>query len=526
MSSLTRILGSFAVSLGMASPLLAQSGAQSATARSAVETITETDFRSRVGVLADDSMRGRDTPSPQLEQAAAWVASQFRRIGLAPAGDNGSYLQYAGLRRSRSDSASAVTVKANGVATTLRLGREILLLGGPPPRSRTALSVVLMAGVPADLEHPFAGVTARGKAVVLFAPPDELRNSVLNPLLTAATAEGVSAWIVASDIPEAQWTRLAPRSLSIDLWELPDGPERDGHEAPALFVVQQSQLGAVLSAVGEDATSMMAPPSPEVRDLTGAELALEPVWNVSPELRVPNVVGVLEGSDPSLRHESVVFLAHMDHVGVTADGRCAAVGADSICNGANDNASGTVGVIELAEAYASMHPRPRRTMVFLTVAAEERGLLGASYYTDHPAVPLERTVAAINFDMLARNDPESIQLVAKDYSTLGVVADRSAKKHPELHMVPVVDEAQHGFAFQSSDHYPFAIKGVPVLFFFSGLHPDLHGPTDSPENADFDKAARVARLAFYIGLEVANADSRPEWDPAAREKVVGKTGGH
>jgi hypothetical protein len=526
MSSLTRILGSFAASLGMASPLLAQSGAQSATARSAVETITETDFRSRVGVLADDSMRGRDTPSPELEQTAAWVASQFRRIGLAPAGDDGSYIQYAALRRSRPDSASAVTVKANGVATTLRLGREILLLGGPPPRSRTALPVVLMAGVPADLEHPFGSVSARGKAVILFAPPDQLRNNVLNPLTTAASAEGVAAFIVASDVPEAQWTRLAPRSLALDLWEVSGTPRGEAQRGTALFFVQHGRLAGVLSAVGENAGSLMAPAAPEARDLAGVELTLEPVWNVSPELRVPNVVGILEGSDPALRDEAVVFVAHMDHVGVTADGRCAAAGADSICNGANDNASGTVGVIELAEAYASMHPRPRRTMVFLTVAAEERGLLGASYYTDHPAVPLERTVAAINFDMLARNDPESIQLVAKDYSTLGVVADRSAKEHPELHMVPVVDEAQHGFAFQSSDHYPFASKGVPVLFFFSGLHPDLHGPTDSPENADFDKAARVARLAFYIGLEVANADGRPEWDPAAREKVVGKTGGH
>lgn len=526
MSPLVRILWISLIAVGSASPLLAQSAGESAEVRRAAATITEADFQARIGVLAHDSMRGRDTPSPQLEQAAAWIASEFRRIGLTPGGDGGTYLQHASLRRSRPDSASAVTVTANGASTTLRLGREIAFLGGPPPRSRAALPIVLMAGVPPDLEHPFGDVAVRGKTVILFAPPDQLRNSVMNPLTAGATEAGVAALIVASDVPGDQWSRLAARSLAGELWELTGRPPRDRQNGIPLFFVQQSSLGGFLSAAGEDAGVLMAPPNPELRQLAGAELALEPAWTVTPELRVPNVVGVLEGSDPALRDEAVVFLAHMDHVGVTADGRCGAVGADSVCNGANDNASGTVGVIELAEAYASMHPRPRRTMVFLAVAAEERGLLGASYYTDHPAVPLERTVAAINFDMLVRNDPESIQLVAKDYSTLGATADRVAGEHPELRMAPVVDEAQHGFAFQSSDHYPFAVKGVPVLFFFSGLHPDLHGPTDSPENADCDKGARVARLAFYIGLDVANADTRPQWDPEAKASVMERAAGH
>ena len=525
MSSLTRLLGVLVLAAGSASPLLAQSTATSPAARRAVETITEADFQARVGVLAHDSMRGRDTPSPQLEQAAKWVASEFGRVGLTPAGDDGSFIQHVTLRRSRPDPASAVTVTGNGTATTLSLGREIAFLGGPAPASRTELPLVLMAGIPADLEHPFGDIPVRDKAVILFAPPDRLQNSVLNPLLAAATAEGVGAWIVASDLPPDQWDRLAARSLAGDRWELP-GSAQDSHDGPGLYFVQHRSLGAFLTAAGEEPVSLMAASPARVWAVDGAEVALEPAWNVTPDLRVPNVVGVLEGSDPTLRDEAVVFVAHMDHVGVTANGRCGAVGADSVCNGANDNASGTAGVMELAEAYASMHPRPRRTMVFVTVAAEERGLLGSAYYVEHPVVPLERTVAAINFDMLARNDPESIQLIAKAYSTLGTTADEVAAAHPELHMAPVIDESQHGFAFQSSDHYPFAVKGVPVLFFFSGLHPDLHGPTDSPENADFDKAARVARLAFYIGLEVANADGRPQWDPEAKASVMGRAAGH
>ena len=525
MSSLTRLSGVFVLAAGAASPLLAQSGSVPPTATRAAETITEADFQARVGVLADDSMRGRDTPSPELERAATWVASEFRRIGLAPGGDGGSYLQYATLRRSRPDSASAVTITVGSGTVTLRLGREIALLGGPVPQARTVLPIVLMAGVPADLDHPFGDVPVRDKAVILFAPPDRLSNDVLNPLMGAATAEGVGAWIVASDVPPERWNRLAVRSLAGDRWELP-GSARDSHTGHPLFVVQQQSLDAISKAAGEAPAALMAPSAPWVRALDGADLALEPAWSVTPDLHVPNVVGVLEGSDPALRDEAVVFVAHMDHVGVTADGRCGAVGADSVCNGANDNASGTAAVVELAQAYATMHPRPRRTMVFVTVAAEERGLLGAAYYVEHPVVPLDRTVAAINFDMLARNDPESIQLIAKAYSTLGTTADEVAAAHPELRMTPVIDESQHGFAFQSSDHYPFAVKGIPVLFFFSGLHPDLHGPADSPENADFDKAARVARLAFYIGLEVANADGRPQWDPTAKASVMERAGGH
>jgi hypothetical protein len=516
----------FLVALPLGAHAQATPTVSPAAARRAAELITESGFRARLEALAHDSMRGRDTPSRELEKAADWVAAEFRRIGLTPAGDDGSYLQRVRLGRSRPDSASSVTATANGVATTWRLGREVAFLGGPPPESHRTLPVVLLAGVPADLSDPFGDVPVGGRAVMLVAPGDQLRNSVLNPLLEAATGAGVAVWIVAAAVPDEQWARLAARSLAGDQWEVAGRPPSSGQDAPALFFVQERSAAAFLSAAGEDPGTLLSPGAHGVRALAGAELTLEPVWNESPELVVPNVVGVLQGSDPTLRDEAVVFVAHMDHVGVTADGRCAAVGADSICNGANDNASGTVGVIELAEAYASLRPRPRRSLVFVTVAAEERGLLGAYHYADHPAIPIERTVAAVNFDMLVRNAPDSIQLIAKEYSTLGAVADRMAAEHSELNMVPFVDPVQHGFAFQSSDHYPFAVKGVPVLFFFSGLHEDLHGPTDSPERADCDKGARVARLAFYIGLEVANADGRPTWDPAARARVVGGGGGH
>ncbi len=496
--------------------------ASPAEVQRAAEGITESGFRARLETLAHDSMRGRDTPSRELEKAADWIAAEFRRIGLAPAGDDGSYLQRVRLQRGRPDSAYSVTVTANGVATTWMLGRDAAFPGGPPPGSRHTMPVVLLAGMPSDLDDPFGDVPVRDRAVLLVVAPSQLNPSTIGPLAAAATAQGAGLLLVAAAVPAAQWTGLVGGSFAQDQWQLAGRPQ----SRTAIMLVQDTSVGPVLAGAGEDLAVVQTPEGQGVRLLAGAELTLDPRWIVAPELVVPNVVGMLEGSDPMLRDEAVVFVAHMDHVGVTADGRCAAVGADSICNGANDNASGTVGVIELAEAYASLRPRPRRSMVFVTVAAEERGLLGAYHYADHPVIPIERTVAAIDFDMLVRNAPDSIQLIAKEYSTLGALADSMAGEHPELHIVPFVDPALHDFVFQSSDHYPFAVKGVPVLFFFSGLHDDLHGPTDSPERADCDKGARVARLAFYIGLEVANADGRPTWDPAARARIVEGGGGH
>jgi Zn-dependent M28 family amino/carboxypeptidase len=206
-------------------------------------------------------------------------------------------------------------------------------------------------------------------------------------------------------------------------------------------------------------------------------------------------------------------------VGIVAGGRCEPAGdlpADSVCNGADDNASGTVGVIELAEAFATLRVHPARTVVFAALTAEERGLLGSRYYVDHPVVPIEKTVAVINLDMIARTPHDTAGLVGKDYSSLGAMVDRVSAGHPELHLTPA---ELHGM-YPASDHYPFAQRGVPALFFFSGEHPDLHTTADNPERANAEQAARIVRLVFHVGLEAANAPERPVWNMEARARVV------
>lgn len=233
----------------------------------------------------------------------------------------------------------------------------------------------------------------------------------------------------------------------------------------------------------------------------------------------PNVVGVLRGSDPALRDQYVVYSAHMDHVGMRAPD----ASGDSIWNGADDNASGTVAVMEVAEAMASLPTPPRRSIIFLLVSGEERGLWGSAWYADHPTVPASRIVANLNADMVGRNWSDTIVAIGKEHSDLGQTLERVNAAHPELGMTAIDDLWPEQNFYGRSDHYNFALKGVPILFFFNGVHDDYHGRDDEVDRIDADKAARITRLLFYLGLEIANADDRPEWNPDSYREIVAPT---
>ena len=314
--------------------------ALSADVRRGLETITPSDVRKRIEIIADDSMGGRDTPSRGLEATARYIASEFERFGLAPAGDRGSFVQ----------------------------------------------------------RYP-----------------------------------------------------------------LPTG--------------QPGQTQSRVSA--------------------------------------PNVVGVLEGSDPALRNEYVVLSAHMDHVGY---GR--PVNGDSIYNGADDDASGTAGVIELAEALSRPGARPKRSVIFLTVSGEEHGLWGSAYFSEHAPVPVSQIVANLNIDMIGRNWKDTIVVIGKEHSDLGATLNRVNRAHPELGMSAIDDLWPDENFYFRSDHYNFARKGIPALFFFNGTHPDYHGPDDEPDRIDAEKQARIVRLIYLITQEVGNAAQKPQWNPESYKKIV------
>ena len=213
----------------------------------------------------------------------------------------------------------------------------------------------------------------------------------------------------------------------------------------------------------------------------------------------------------------MVITAHFDHLG----SRCAREGeTDRICNGADDNASGTTGLLELAEAFAQPDARPRRSVIFVAVSGEERGLWGSQYFAENPPMPIDDIVANINMDHLGRNWRDSIAIIGGEHSDLGALAHEVAEAHPELDMSPLPDQWPEQRIYFRSDHYNFARKGVPILFFTNGFHDDYHRVTDSPDKIDAEKQSRVVRYIFYVAQRIANQQERPRWDPDSYQEIV------
>jgi hypothetical protein len=231
----------------------------------------------------------------------------------------------------------------------------------------------------------------------------------------------------------------------------------------------------------------------------------------------PNVVAVLRGRDLALAGQYVAVVAHMDHVGV----RPRPGVSDSIFNGADDNASGTAGLLAIAEAFAGQAPRPRRSVLFLAVSGEERGLLGSSYFVQWPTVPLDSIVALVNLDMIGRNRPDSVYLNGWGKSAVAELVRQIAASTPGLGLAVGPDPEDRPITPADSDHYPFQRRGIPYAFFYTGAHPDYHRAGDEPERVDADKAARVARLAYLTLQSLADSPGRPAWDTDARRLNVG-----
>jgi hypothetical protein len=478
-----------------------------------VASITGDDVRRRIGIIADDSMLGRATPSPQLEQVAAYVAGEFRRFGLQPGGDSGTYLQRYPLDVQRFDPEST-TIYISGGPTTWRAGHDVLLVDGVPSAGDTTGHAMLVTGSPpGDPALDSSSVT--GKVVfVAFGPALHTIALKLLPLRPLAL-------MLIADFPDSVWQRL-PGHLASAHVRNPN--EVGGLAIPAVFAVRAATARALFTRAGLGVDSLRA--------WGDRALAVHPVGGVTLQLAVhqrilerasaPNVIGVLEGSDPTLKHEYVLFTAHMDHIGTPSSGEgCTARGGDSICNGADDDGSGTVAVIELAQAFATAGERPKRSLVFMTVSGEERGLWGSAYFADHPTVPLASVVADLNSDMIGRNAKDTLAVIGREHTNLGATLDSVAAAHPELGIKPVGDLWPQEGLFFRSDHYNFAKKGVPILFFTTGLHPDYHQVSDSPDKIDAEKEARLTRLLFYLGLAVANGSSRPRWNPESYKQIVG-----
>ncbi len=480
----------------------------------AVATITSSDVYSRIEFLSSDAMRGRDTPSPELNIAASYLVNQHKLFGLQPGGENRSYYQwYPYPLRRLSATGARLELAGRGGSQTLQLGRDYWGTGGTTQPLSAGL---VYAGRGADAA--LGEGTMRDRVVVVALPGNSTRDWRLerNRQRNAARRAGAAAVV---HVLDRTWTADSIAKYGA-------GATRGGR-------VLGGEAGYPELYVSYDAASRM---------FTGAGMSLETLWTSGaaatfrpvalagvtatvglPQEELdrgmaPNVIAVLPGSDPRLRNEYVVLSAHMDHVGVGQ-----AVNGDSIYNGADDDASGTTGLLEVAQALSMMRERPKRSIVFVHVSGEEKGLLGSEWFSDHPTLPLAQMVANVNVDMIGRNHADTVVVIGKDYSTLGQLANRTAAAHPELRLTLADDKWPEERFFFRSDHFNFARKEIPSIFFFSGVHPDYHRPSDEVDKIDADKATRISRMVLYLVNEIANAPERPRWDPKGLQEVRGMT---
>jgi hypothetical protein len=484
-------------------------GAQQPDVETAAATITADDYAWRIGVIAHDSMQGRNTPSPGLDRTAEWIASEFRRFGLRGGAGDGGFIQRYPLEEVRVDGeASGLTAGS----VRLAFGADLLPLFGTPSDVQLTSELVVISGS-TDMAA-LAAEEVRGRhAVVVLAPGQTLGRDVFG-LIMGVRAAGPASVMVASPAADDAWAAQAARSLRPSVrW--PGNEGRGGGGAP-LLQVRLSSLERLIAGSGLSLQELQARAEGPVRAQPVAGTARLVQRVTVGQTSAPNVVGILDGSDPELRDEYVVFSGHMDHVGMGAPDE----NGDSIFNGADDDASGTIAVVEAAEAMAALATPPRRSMVFLVVSGEEKGLWGSRYYVENPSAPVEQLVANVNADMVGRNWPDTIVAIGKEHSDLGETLARVNERHPELRMTAIDDIWPEERFYFRSDHYNFARRGVPVLFFFNGTHDDYHGLDDEPERIDAEKAARITKLLFYLGVEVGNADERPKWNPESYGRIV------
>jgi hypothetical protein len=526
--------------------------------------ISAADLMTRLYIFSDDSMQGREAGTIGNVKGTTYIASEIRKMGLEPAGDNGTYFQTIPVMTRALDPGSTFT--AGGTPLTMFKDYAVASSG---PVDLASVAVVY-GGVLGDSSALISADQAKGKLVVLAAPegltslrrvqraPTELRDA-------AAVA------IVALDAyPPRFLDRLREPRMFLN-----DNPQQP-----------TSQQGSFLLSKGAADGLFDKPLSQLAVGATGKTASISVSYKTEPvEFPARNVVGIVRGSDPVLRNEYVAVGAHNDHIGINSspvdhdsiriwnhtvrpegadDGgkqaspeqqarvnaelaafRAAHPGQsrpDSINNGADDDGSGTVTVLELAQKISAMKVKPRRSILFVWHVGEEKGLWGSHYFTDHPTVPRDSIVAQLNMDMVGRGEaydetgrtkdgtpihggPNYLQLVgSRRLSTeLGDMVEKvNTQGGHNMQLDYSIDADGHpSRIYCRSDHYEYARYGIPIVFFTTGLHSDYHQVTDEPQYIEYNHMARVASFLEDLAVQVADMDHRPlvdkpKPDPNAR----------
>lgn len=486
-------------------------------------TITPQDFRRHLEIIAADSLEGRDTGSPGERKAARYITGQFQKLGLKPVGTDGPYLQDIGLVR-RSVSEAFVRVGKD----PLEYGKQFFLAPGAYEFRQETTRDVVFAGYGIDDEKysELKDLNLKNKLVFVL-PLKEPKNADGTYAISGTTkpsvwsdprlgptrraeallAKGAQAVITLAGDTDEQAAALFERmKAGLSRASLSFRDEPNAARRLPNFMLNASAVKTLFN-LDDAALAALRAGKPKPGSLTG-KLGVKAVMDIQP-LPASNIAGLLDGTDK--KEEVVVISAHYDHIGVNPQGQ--------VFNGANDNGSGTVLVMELAEAFAEaarQGQRPRRSLLFLIVTGEEKGLLGSQYYSEHPLLPLQNTVADLNTDMVGRSDkphegkPDFIYVIGADKlsSELHTINEEANKKVGLALDYTYNDPADPNRFYYRSDHYNFAKKGIPSIFYFNGTHPDYHGVGDDVEKINFESAVKSAKLVFYTAWELVNRPKR------------------
>ena len=487
--------------------------------------------RADIEFLASDSLEGRDTGSKGYQIAADYVASQFRAIGLEPAGENGGWFQKVPFRRASFDTPPRMTLTVGGKTVVLEQGKDAGIRPSVTAKTRNLTAGFVFVGYGLkDSRYgydDYRGLNLRGKiAVALAGTPKGLPSEIeahLNASKDRMAADaGAVGFVEIGEGPRYNSVRRFNRPL-ID-WVDSDG--RAG-STPAGIVVQLGLSKEIAARLFEGASRSLASVQAEAKGNGKAGprgFALRPTLTVQAENKweaftSPEVIGMLKGSDPTLAAEHVVLMGHLDHLGMKPDAK---PGEDAIYNGALDNAAGVATMLEAARLFVAQPARPKRSVMFIANTGEERGLLGADYYASHPTVPAKSIVGLVDLDMPLLLYPfTDVTAFGADHSTVGaIVAQAGASMGISVSPDPMPEEA----IFTRSDHYQFVRRGVPAVLLMTGhanggkdiwnswLAKIYHSPQDDlSQKIDWDAGARYADLNYRIARAMADGPARPMW---------------
>ncbi|MCC9135889.1 M28 family peptidase [Pontibacter silvestris] len=495
-------------------------------------TVTAADLSKHLHVIASDEYEGRNTGEKGQKMAAEYISREFSEDGLAGPVKDGSNPYYQSFDLEQSQWGTGYINVGN---EKFLMMQDFFVLGGTAYQDEKAANVVFAGyGIDSDQYSDYNGLDVTGKMVVVLA--GEPKGSNGNFLISgtdkasdwgrdyrrkrdAATKHGAESMLIVTGTSPEEFNSLTQRYkayASHPSVSLPSsGPQTQATTAFVSPVVGATLLGTTPDKLFGYATQVSTANKLVASNFTAAkDVKIRTERIVSP-LSTENVLGFIEGTDK--KEEVVVVTAHYDHVGMDES-----LEGDKIFNGANDDGSGTVAVIEIAEAFAQAKKDgfgPRRSMLFMTVTGEEKGLLGSEYYSENPIFPLENTVADVNIDMIGRmdydhektNDSNYIYVIGADKlsSELDQINREMNEKYINLDLdYTFNDENDPNRFYYRSDHYNFAKHGIPIVFYFNGVHDDYHKPGDEVDKIIFESAEKVARLAFHVAWELANRDNR------------------